>query len=175
MYSPFQQRILYILAQQQAAPVAPNLKSGPTTVSGSPSPFDPFAYFPTMMVGWGAPNVEPIRRISNVLNNALYILSNGALDINRLRANNFVVDVSQYPDIVLRGIINYSLQVFKSVYSNNTIPFKAPITNKPQRIQALKNLLTTFQIPDGGINGLLQNRIGGNFKLIILDTLDNIK
>lgn len=174
MYSPFQQHILHILAQQ-AAPAAPNLPSGPTTVPGSPSPFDPFTYFPTIITGWGSANVPPIRRLSNVLNTTLYVLSNGALDINRLRANNFVVDPSQYPDIVLRGIIKYSQQVHRNVYSNNTAPFKAPVNNKPARVQALKNFLTTFQIPDGGINSFLQTRIGGNLKLIILDTLDLIK
>ncbi len=174
VYSSFQQRILQILAQQ-AAPVAPNLKSGPTTVPGSPSAFDPFAYFPTIMTGWGTANVAPIRRLSNVLNTTLYVLSSGALDINRLRANNFVVDPSQYPDIVLRGIIKYSLQVYKTIYSNNTAPFKTPVNNKAARVQALKNFLTTFQIPDGGINAFLQTRIGGNLKLIILDTLDLIK
>ena len=178
MRTVFQQHILTILAQQsaqQAAPVPANTTTGPTTVAGSPTTFDPFQFFPTMTVGWGANNATPIRRLSNVLNNALYVLSNGGLDINRMRANNFMVDVSKYPDVVLRGVIRYIGQVYRFLFTNFGQAFTGPVQDKTHRIQVLKNVLITFQIPDGGINQFLNNKIGGNLKPIIIDTLSLIK
>lgn len=175
MYSSFQRQILHILAQQQATPAAPNTKSGPTSVAGSPTAFDPFAYYPTMITAWGSNNLTPIRQLSHILNIAIYVLSSGALDMNRLRGNNFNIDTSQYPDIVLRGMLNYALQVYRTVYSNFTAPFTAPLKDKAQRVQKLHNLLTTFQIPDGGINTFLNSKLGGNLKTFILDTLALIK
>ena len=178
MATPFQQYLLTILAQQpaqQSAPVPANTKTGPTTVAGSPTPFDPFQYFPTIMTGWGANNVAPIRRLSNVLNMAIFVLSNGGLDLNRLRSSNFVVDISKYPDVVLRGLIKYALQVHRLIYSNYGAPYKAVITDKLARVQALKNFLTTFQIPDGSINNFLGSKLGGGLKAIILTTLSLIK
>lgn len=195
MKSPFQYRILTILAQQTGpipvtqgpvttpgpittpGPTTPaNATSGPTTVPGSPTNFDPFQFFPTMTLAWGSKNVVPIRHLCYILNYGIFILSNGALDINRLRGSNFVIDPSQYSDPILRGLVKYVQQCNRIIFTNYTAPFKIALTeaDKKQRVQMLKNFLNTFQIPDGGINAFLTTKIGGNLKAILLDTLSQI-
>jgi hypothetical protein len=107
---------------------------------------------------------------------SIYVLSNGGLDVNRLRGNNFIADPSQYSDPILRGLVKWSQQCYRLVFTNSTAPFKSALTltDKKQRVQSLKNFLNTFQIPDGGINSFLTTKISGNLKMILLDTLSQI-
>jgi len=169
--------IIKLLAQQLPATTpASNTKAGPTTVPGSPTAFDPYSYFPTLTTGWGSNNVAPIRQLTNTLNWAIYILTSGQLDMNKLRATNFVVDVSKYPDTIARIVIKIALLSFKMIYNNGAAyqQVLAPEV-KTQRLQILKNAIASLQLPDGGVNALLTTKIGGNIKQVILDTLQQIK
>ena len=176
MHPQLRRKVLILLAQQAATtPVPPNTTAGPQTISGNPTNFDPYSYYPTIMTGWGTNNVSWIRQLSNTLNQAIFVLSNGQLDLNKLRGTNFVVDVSKYPDRVLRSIVQFTLQVYRFIFTNLTGPFKTAVNNKVQIIQTLKGFLSTYQIPDGGINPFLSNRIGGPFKTVVINTLTQIK
>jgi len=156
---------------------APNTQAGPAYVAGAPYAYDPYSYYPTMTLGWGIANVNWIRRLSNIINNAIYFLSQGQLDLNKIRMVNFVVDVSKYPDRVLTAVVKFALQVYRMIYTHQTADFKTALLpeDKTAVVTQLKNFLPYFQIPDGPINVALVNKIGGNLKQVLFDTLTQIR
>lgn len=155
MKEPLQQLINIFLKLAQVVP-------------GAPSPFDPYTFYPALTTAWGANNIAPIRQLSNALNWTLFILSVGGLDLNKLRATNFVVDTSKYPDRILTIVVKIAIQIFRLIYNVRT-----PIQDKEQRIQILKNVV--MGLPDGSTNTYINSKIGGNPKTVLLNIIAQIK
>lgn len=174
MNTKFRRQLLQILAQTTTITqsAAPNVTTGPITVPGSPTPFDPYSYYISMMIGWDAKNISLIRQLANTINWSLYILSNGDIDLGKLRALNFTIDTSKYSDRILLILLKFAIQMFRVIYTNSGAPFKSTITDRDKRVQLLKNALTN--LPDGSINNFLNQKIGGNPKIVLLNIISQI-
>lgn len=176
MSSKFRLKLLKKVAQA-AETTNNNETTGPTTVSGSPTDCSVVSYFPTSSETWGANNLTFIQQIINDLNDGIYVLSQGQLDFNKLRAQAFNVDVSKYPDRILKNIIIFSKLVYNVMLTDNGSNFANQLTPeiKKQKISQLTGALSNGGIPDGGINQFLTTKIGGNLKSLITNNLSNIK
>lgn len=166
----FRSRMFQALAQ--AATKAPT-----PTISGRPTQVIVSSLFPSVITGWGANNLAYIQGIVNALNNALFYLSNGELDFNKLRLVSFQSDPSGIPDQYLLAVVRFAKTIFDTMLMNGANIFKAPITpqDKGARILRLETALSSSNIPDGSINPQLTTHIGGNLKTILTNTLHNIK
>jgi hypothetical protein len=149
----------------------------PPTVSGDPTAANVTSLFPQFTIGWGSNNSIYIQGIINVLNYSIYALSNGALDFNKLRTQNFSFDDSKFPDPILRAIINLTHAVYSKILTHGGQTFKAALTAEEKKdiIDLLKQNVSTSAIPDGGINNYLNSKIGGSLKSTLNNYLSNIK
>ena len=144
-------------------------------VAGNPASVT-VSMFPGTDLAWGSSNVAYIQKILDTLNVAMYQLSNTKVDFNRLKQQNFNVDVSAYV-AALKGMVSLSQTIFQTILTNNGVAYKTALTPEQKKsiIDGIKRNTSFGTIPDGGITPVLPNKIGGNFKTIILDTLQNIK
>jgi len=149
----------------------------PTTqpVAGNPTSVS-VSMFPTVDLGWGSNNISYIQKIIDTLNVAMYQLSNTRIDFNKLKQQNFNVDASAYV-AALKGMVALSQQIYQTILTNNGTLYKAALTPEQKKalIDGIKGSTAFGTIPDGGITPVLPNKIGGNFKTIILNALQNIK
>lgn len=157
----------------QTTPATTTLATQP--VAGNPAPIT-VPMFPGTDLAWGAANVPHIQKILDTLNVAMYQLSNAKIDFDKLKQQNFNVDTSAYA-AALKGMVTLSQLVYQTILTNNGVPHKAALTadKKKTVIDGIKGSTNLGTIPDGGITPSLPNKIGGNFKSIILNSLQNIK
>ena len=175
-------RLRTLLRLAQAAPAAPATPAAnaaqttPTAVPGSPRPFDPASVSPTMVLGWGANNLNFIRQLVNVLNQAIFITSNGKLDFARLYDQSFGIDTSAYTPLV-SALANLGKLIFRRMIKNNGYDFVAavPTANRTQTISVLTSQIQSPAIPDGAINSTLYGKVGGNLRTVLLDIVRQIK
>jgi len=166
-------QILKVIAQQTTQTTTTPTEQQTVVVPGNPTTFDPYAYWPDIITGWGSQNTNIIKQLSNIVNWCIFILSNGQLDMNKLRGSNFSVDPSKYPDRYLIMFVKLAMQFYRLIYTNLGAAYAVVIQNAPQRLQILKQALTPF--PDGSINTQLANKVGGSPKTLILNLLNQIK
>ncbi len=161
----------------QAAQPPANTTTGPATVSGSPTKCDILVYFPSLIKAWGSNNLSFIQSLVDNLNEGIFILSQGQIDFNKLRVQQFNVDVSKYPDRVLMDIVKFSQMVYKILLTDAGKEFPAQLSPemKKTKITQLSGALGTSGIPDGMINQFLGTKIGGNLKSMITNDLSNIR
>jgi hypothetical protein len=165
-------KILKKIAQTNAPAETPPMSQ---PVAGNPAAVSVSA-FPTTNLGWGSNNISYIQKIIDALNVTIYQLSNGKTDFDKLEQQNFNFDASTYTD-PLKGIIALANSIFETVLTNNGVDYKQALTPEQKKniIDDIKGDVSSGTIPDGGITPVLPNKIGGNFKTIILNTLNNIK
>lgn len=168
-------RFLEKLAQAGQPPA--NETTGPTTVSGSPTKCDILVYFPSLIKAWGSNNLTFIQGLVDSLNEGIFVLSQGQVDFNKLRAQQFNVDAGKYPDRVLKNIVKFSQSVYNSLLTEGGKEFSEALTPeaKKSKITQLNGALGTSGIPDGVINQFLSTRVGGNLKSMITNDLSNIR
>ena len=161
----------------QATTPASNTAAPPTTttVSGNPAAVS-VSMFPTANLGWGAANVAHIQKLIDTLNVAAYQLSNGKIDFDKLKQQNFNVDVSAYI-ATLKGVVSLSKVIYETLLTDKGNPYKQPLTPEQKKaiVDGIKGNAAFGTIPDGGVTPVLPNKIGGNLKTILLNTLTNIK
>lgn len=143
-------------------------KGNPTAVNVS--------MFPSVGLAWGSQNLALIQKIIDTLNKSIYQLTNGKIDFDKLRQQNFNVDTSSY-DVVAEGMLNLSKTIYQKILSNEGLAYIQALnpSQKKAIVDGIKGSAALGTIPDGGINSILSNKIGGNFKTIILNSLANIK
>ena len=176
MSSKFRLKLLQKIAQV-AEQGSTTETTGTPTVSGSPTDCSIVSYFQSAPKAWGANNLNYMQSIVNYLNNGIYVLSQGQMDFNNLRVQNFNVDTSKYPDRVLKNIVIFSKLVYNVMLTDNGKDFAVQLTpeTKGQKLKQLNGAVTTGGIPDGVINQFLSTKIGGNLKDLLVSNLSNIK
>lgn len=169
-------KLLLKIAQETTTP-DPTAQDGPTNVSGNPSDVDLVTYFPSVSLAWGAQNLSSIQRVINILNQSIYILSNGQMDFNKLRVQYFNVDTSKYPDATLRAAVVFSQLLYSKVLTNKGQPFTIALQpqDKATVISFLTQNINSSNIPAGPVNNFLRTKIGGNLKENIVGALATIK
>lgn len=170
------ERLKWLLKLGQTTPS--NTTTGPTTVSGSPSPMETSVYFPSVSKAWGPENVNNIQYIINLLNQSLYVLSSGQMDLNQLRVSQFNVDTSKYPDAVIMAVVRFSQLFYHRVLTNSgNQAFDNVLTTeeRKQRINQLIQYVNSSALPGGPINSFLKSKINGDLKELLLAGLALIK
>lgn len=152
-------------------------QADPTTISGTPSGINVSSLFPSIITAWSTDNLESIQDIVDTLNQAIFILSAGQLDFNKLRVQQFNVDTSKYPDRILKNTVKFTIVVYNNMLTNNGAAFSKELTAEERKIiiGKIKGSLQADEMPDGGISQELVNKIGGNLKTKISSSLDMIK
>lgn len=143
-------------------------------VAGEPRAVS-ISMFPTVNLGWGANNLSLIQKMIDTINITLYQLSNGKIDFDKMRQQNFNVDLSAY-HTATKGVVSLSKIIYQQILTNNGDNYEKPLSaeEKKKRVDGIKGSIQTSTIPDGGITVSLPTKIGGNFKTLILNLLSNI-
>lgn len=147
----------------------------PTQVTGNPAAVS-VSMFPSVPLAWGANNVSYIQDLVDALNMGMFVLSNGKIDFDKMKQQNFNVDLSSYVASI-KGVASLAKELSQKVLTNNGVPFKQALTpeEKAAIITGIRGSTTLGTISDGGITTALPAKIGGNLKTIILNLLNNIK
>jgi hypothetical protein len=169
------------IAQAPATTPAPPTATTPTTATptvapaGNPASVS-LSIWPTVPLAWGTNNVSYLQKFLDTLNMTLFNLSNGKTDLDKMRQQNFNTDLSQYV-AATKGVASLAKEFSQKVLTNGGQAFKQALTpeEKAGIIAGIRGSTTLGTIPDGSINSTLPGKIGGNFKTIILNLLNNIK
>lgn len=145
------------------------------TVTGNPASVS-ISIWPTVPLAWGTNNVSYLQKFIDTLNMTLYVLSNGKTDFDKMRQNNFNEDLSKYV-AATKGVAALAKEFSQKVLTSGGQAFKQALSpeEKAAIVAGIRGSTTLGTIPDGGINSTLPGKIGGNFKTIILNLLNNIK
>lgn len=143
------------------------------TVSGTPTTFIATSVYPNIIRAFGS-NYLWINELCHLLNIALYFTSNGKIDLNWMRNNNFNFDSSNAPSIDLKNLMKFSHEVYTYILSESQVTLldKNQLNNK---IEFLKNSVNLSNLSSTNPMGILSSKIGGNIKSKILQTLSKIK
>ncbi len=147
-----------------------------TAVSGSPRAFIATNYYP-IILAFSSKNAPIINGLSNTLNNALYYLSNGKIDLEWMKSVNFNFDISNTPSADLHNLMGFTKQVYSQIYTNNGQLDNRSLSTEEisKRINPLKFSQFLGNISATGTNSQLNIKIGGNLKSIINNYLLQIK
>jgi hypothetical protein len=158
-----------------AVQTAPQLHN-PVSVPGSPPAFIVSSRAPTTHIGWGTENLAPIQRLVNLLNQALYILSEGKLNFTLLFDAHFLTDLSEYSYLVM-FLNSLGSFIYRQLLTHLGHKFTEEISSE-QKQAIVNRMLTMLQNPsllDGPINKFLYGKIGGDLKTLLENAIRLIK
>lgn len=165
-------KILYKLSQ-----TADNLTTdgvnATKTVSGSPTPFIATDYYPNIILAFSSNNATIINKLIDVINMALYYTSNGKVDFQWMKSNNFNFTTSDIPSVDLKNLMNFSKEIYSQIFSSNRQKLNPEEIS--QKINLLKNSKALQNISSTNPVGQLSGKIGGNIKVVINNYLLQIK
>lgn len=145
-------------------------------ISGSPTNVDINSFPNKIIFAWGNNNHTAIQKLIDLLNDTLFYLTSGQIDFYKMKNSGFITDISQYHS-ELKFIILLSKIIYNNILSNLGQAFENKLTSEEKKeiIDKIKSDVSLDSIPNSGINSILQNKIGGNFKSLILNILSSIK
>jgi hypothetical protein len=148
-----------------------------TSVSGAPTSFVASNLYPTIVSGFSSRNIGYINALADLLNTTIFYNSNGQLDLNRMKSNNFNVGLTSVPSADLKDLMGFSKALYNVVFTNHGQEFKKQLS--PQEIAELINNLKNNQflqnLPSTNPVGQLGTKVEGNIKTLIVNYLSNIK
>jgi hypothetical protein len=147
------------------------------SVAGSPPSFVASSAYPTLVQGLGTNNVPWVNRLSNVLNNALYYSSNGQVNLNTMKSNNFNAGITQVPSEDLKKIMSFCKVVYNYLYTDLGQNFKQLLSPEQiaDKVKIVNSSPSLTNLPTVVSSGQLATKIGGNLKTIIQNYLLQIK
>lgn len=146
------------------------------SVSGSPSSFIATSAYPTINTGFTSKNANIINKIADLLNTAIFYTSNGQIDLNRLKSNNFTLGTSDIPSEDLKNLIGFSKAIYNNLFTNKSQNFKDKVSQEEllQIINSLKSNQFIQNLSSLNPSGQLATKIPGNLKSLIITELSNI-
>ncbi len=147
------------------------------SVSGSPIDFDITTKYPTTILGLTAKNIAPLNKVGDLLNNALYYLSDGEKDLEWMKSVNFNFDTSAAFSIDLKNVMIFSKLLYHNLMTNLGVDFKEqlPANEIANRVRILSTSQPLTSLSSSNLSGQLSSKIGGNLKTLILQALTQIK
>ncbi len=147
-----------------------------TSISGSPPEFIAPNYYP-IVLAFSTRNTYLINNLTNIINQALYYTSNGKIQLQWMKNQNFNFDTSGQSNINLKNLMGFAKMMFNTIFTNNGAKYIKQLS--PQEINDKVNILksSTFLNLLSATNpiGQLASKIGGNVKTLINNTLNQIK
>jgi len=147
-----------------------------SSVSGSPRSFNIVSLYPTTVLGLTSKNISPLTKLADLLNNALYYLSDGEKDLEWMRTVNFSFDAS-IASGDLKNVMLFCKLFHTNLLTNLGADFTEalPATEIANRIRILSTSAPLINLSSTSITGQLNLKIGGNLKSLITQTLTQIK
>jgi hypothetical protein len=169
--------ILKKLAQAATNQMATDEVNKNKSVAGAPPSFTASSAYPSLVIGFNTKNVPWINGLSNVLNDALYYTSNGQVNLQWMKTNNFGAGISQIPSQDLKNIMAFCKLMYTYVYTNLGQEFKQALTSEQiaEKINYIKSQPSLNNLPSSNTSGQLTTKLGGNLKTIIQNYLLQIK
>lgn len=167
------------LLQKIAQTTDPNIPTDEVaktkTVAGSPPNFIATDYYPTINVGFNPANANIINYLTGILNQGLFYTSDGKINLSTMKSSNFNTGTTAVSEN-LKNLMNFGKEIFTELF-NNGVEFKQKLT--PEEISARVSRLKSSQflnnLPATNITGQLANKIGGDIKTILINSLTQIK
>lgn len=147
------------------------------SVSGSPRNFNIATVYPTTTLGLSSKNIPALVKIGNLLNNALYYLSNGEKDLQWMKSINFNADTSGAMSVDLKNIILFCNLLYHNLMTNLGVDFKQQLSEDEitNRVRLLSTSQPLTSLSSINATSQLNSKIGGNLKTLILEALTQIK
>lgn len=178
MKSKLRLKILQKIAQSTTTTDLPTAQVAATqSISGAPTSFVASNIYPTIVTGFTSRNIGYINALADLLNTCIFYSSNGQLDLNRMKTNNFSSGLTAVPSADLKNLMGFSKALYNIMFTNHGQDFKKQLS--PQEIQQLINNLENNQfiqnLPSTNPVGQLATKVEGNIKTLIVNYLSNIK
>lgn len=147
------------------------------SVSGNPPSFIATNNYPSLITAFDAKNLPWINQLSNVLNDSLYYCSNGQINLNWMKSNNFNSDNTQIPSTDLKKIMSFCKIIYNYLYTDLGQNYQKPLSSQQvaDKIKFIYNSQPLNTLPSVMNSGQLATKIGGNLKTIIQNYLLQIK
>lgn len=147
------------------------------SVSGSPRSFNISTKYPTTTLGLSAKNIAPLVKVGDLLNNALYYLSDGKKDLEWMKSVNFNFDTSGAFSVDLKNVMLFCKLLYHNLMTNLGVDFKEPLPTDEiaNRVRILSTSQPLTNLSSSNLSGQLSSKIGGNLKTLILQALTQIK
>ena len=171
-------RILNKMAQMEPPANLPiDEATKPKVVSGSPNAFNITEYYPGLENAFGGTNFNWIKRLVDIINQALYYTSDGKIELKWMQNNNFSFDTSSVYSVDLKNLMGFAKQLHDYILTNNGKKDAQPLNSIDisKRIAPLKSSNFISNLSTSNPMGQLQSKIGGNVKTLINDILAQIK
>lgn len=153
-------KLLKKLAQTTSGTTTPPQQTIP-----APPPFQASSVYPGIRQGFNAASVSAIDNLVSTLNTALQYASNGTINFQTLKNNNFSFDISASPSVDQKNLLMFSQMVYRTLLNNGNA-FKQPLTG--QQIAEMVNTLMQSQplnaLSQTNPAGPLARQIPGNMK-----------
>lgn len=151
--------------------------SATKSISGAPTSFVASNLYPSIVTGFSSKNIGYINALADLLNTCIFYSSDGQLDLNRMRTNNFTVGLTSVPSADLKNFMGLGKVLYNTIFTEHGGEFKKQLT--PQEIQELmenlKNNIYLQNLPSTNPSGQLATKVTGNIKTLIVNYLSNIK
>ena len=166
------------MAQMEAPSDLPTEEVTKTkTVSGSPSIFNITQYYPTVETAFGSNNFSWIKKLVDVVNQALFYTSNGQVQLKWMQDNSFNFGTDNVPSVDLKNLMGFGKQLHSTIFTNNGEKDDRPLNSEEinERIGKLKTSNFISNLSTSNPMGQLQSKLGGNAKTVINDILLQIR
>jgi hypothetical protein len=163
-------KILNRIAQAQGTPaVAPTTSITTPVATPAPPPFQASSAYPGIRQGFNAASVQLIDQLCGLLNLSLQYASNGAVNFQVFRNNNFNFSASDTSNMDQKNLMLFSKMLYHSLLNSGN-PFEQPLT--AQQVQVMIQRLETSQplmaLAQTNPTGPIAQKVPGNLKTNIL-------
>lgn len=124
--------------------------------------------FPAISKNYNPYNVEILNKLFKILNDSIFYLSNGNLDLFKYKNNNFTLEESSIVIVSLKNILLLSKYIYQLFVLNAQ-------TVLQDKVSVIIRSQIFLNIPSGNISNFLSQKLGGNFKDIIIETLGQLR
>lgn len=145
-------------------------------VTTSPPDFSVISYYNTIVVGFGSQNAAIINKLFDLINSALFYISNGKYDLQWMKSQNFNFGTSAISLPELRNLMNFTKIIFYYLL-NNGQQFKNKLTNEAIQYRVDKVLSSNElkSLPTNLTSKKVQEKIGGSLKTMINNYLTLVR
>lgn len=143
-------------------------------VISDPQPFIASNNYTTISIAYGSTATQSINKLIDLINNALFHISNGKFDFHWMKSNNFSFGVSDISIPELKCLMQFSKTIYYFLL-NNGQPFKNPLTKEQikNRIDLIKQSQDLNSLPSTIYTK--SKKVPNNLKTLINNYLTSIK
>lgn len=145
-------------------------------VLAPPPTFQASAMYPGLRTGFNTNSIRIIDNLVNLLNSGVYYSSNGQMNFQLFKNNNFNFDASAAISVDQKNLMNLSKKIFVLLLnSGNSFPKLLTGNQIHSIIDQLSSSPEFTNLSQVNQTGTLAIKIGGNLKTMISDNFNYLK